>query len=97
MKKILLVLFIATFFSGCSTIYFKNGDVSKEAELTYEQWHHSFAVGLIEISEPIDMFAKCESKNWKFVKTEQTALDRIVNLFAFWIYTPWTAEYACLK
>jgi len=85
------------FSSGCSTMYFENGN-QVNANSTYEQWHHNYALSLVEGSDSIQPKNVCQKK-WASVKTELTFLNGlaggVINGIVPMVWYPKTVEIAC--
>ena len=64
--------------SGCTTINFENGAASNK-EYTSEKWHHNVVLGLIEVSDPVDLEKECANKEWDTVQTEVSFLNGLAS------------------
>lgn len=97
MKNKLLLAMIVVVTSACTTIHFDNGDVSGSST-TKEKWHHNVALGLYELSDPINLKNECGAGQWTSVKTELTFINGlasgVVNAFLP-IWYPKTVEVSC--
>lgn len=95
MKK--YVVFAMICLSGCTTINFENGTASNEAFET-EKWHHNVALGLVEVSDPVNLEEECSNKDWERVQTELSFINGlasgVVNVFAP-IWYPKTVSVSC--
>lgn len=72
MKKLLIL--IALLSTGCTTIYFDNGEGTASGAKT-EKWHHNVALALVEVSEPVVLAEECQNEDWASVKTELTFIN----------------------
>ncbi len=98
MKKSILfsLLLSAIGASGCHKIYYHNGGpaVANKAAAQYNEWHHGAVVGLVEVSDPINLKARCE-RGWDTVETENSFLTGLVSGFTYSLYTPREANIVC--
>lgn len=97
--KLMAVLLAAAGLSACSTIHFKNGAQAAN-KAAYEEWHHNAAFSLVEISQPIDLAAKCNGKNWTEVTTQKTFLNGLAGsidtiIVGVDLWEPYTVTYTC--
>jgi len=92
----LLILSACLFFSACSTMTFVNGPKLDET-VVREQWHHLMFMGLIELSEPMDVEYNCGNQQWDSITIERTFLNGIANSLIWYInvYSPWSITYEC--
>lgn len=101
MTKMIRTLFLfflsAAMLSGCTTIYFDNGDNTRSLR-PETNWHHNYVFNLIEGSEPVKLNYKCRNRDWVSVKTELTFINALagglVNLLGP-IWYPKTVEVYC--
>ncbi len=93
---LLWILALATVLSGCSTIHFDNAR-TRNQPLGYYEWHHDAVLGLVELSDPVDLNARCDGKDWTSVKIELTFVQGLVTMATWHLYNPWNVEIACSK
>jgi hypothetical protein len=87
-----VVLFV---FTGCSKIYFHNGDTSA-ANVPPSSFHHIGFLELVEFSPAVDLKAACGEKDWETVRTELTFLAGVVRMIPYnFIYQPWGEAHSC--
>lgn len=107
--------------TGCATMNFtqnvpNNADLgspkdtdAQSAQLkSIDKWHHGMLNGMVEISEPKNLYKDCRGQMWHQTTVEfrtknglasifvNSVLDSLLfswNFFAF--YTPWTVEIQC--
>lgn len=95
MNKLLII--VVLLLSGCTTIHFDNGE-QKPTSQKSELWHHNVALGLFEVSQPIDLAQQCYQTEWVSIKTERTVVNAlasgVVN-YALPIWYPKTATITC--
>lgn len=109
MKKMsLIVIFLCV--SACAPMRFvHDSSMSKDDESMYvKKWHNTIINGMIEISEPKNLYKICQGRMWKEVKVElnfENGVASVVfngileaiffswNWFAF--YSPWSVGVDC--
>lgn len=91
-----ILLMMACAVSGCSTIYFERGARSSR-QLTFGEWHHDAVFGLVEVSDPVDMNQRCETKDWSAIKVEKTFVQGLVGMVTYSLYDPWDVSFSCKK
>lgn len=95
MKKLLIIASIIM--SGCTTIYFDNGEQDKTVPVQ-KKWHHNYLFSLIEGSKPVNLDNECGEKEWSSVKTELSFINGLaggaVNTVGP-IWYPKTVEISC--
>jgi len=79
--------------TGCMSIFFNNDGTESEAT-NGDRLHHIVAFNLIELSDPVDLGARCPN-GWKTVKTERGPLAILISMFAQPFYGPMTEGVAC--
>jgi hypothetical protein len=94
MKLSGILLILALFVQGCTTISFVTDE--KSVRTNYSEWHHDWLY-LIEGSDPVDMSLRCRGAPWKTITTSQTFLQGFVSGLTSGIYTPHGVEYSCVK
>jgi len=82
-------------FTGCSKIYFHNGDSMSTANLPPPSFHHIGVIGLVEFSPAVDLKAICEGKDWETVQTVNTFLTGLVGGLTNQLYTPQGVAVSC--
>lgn len=99
MKQVYLTM-MALLLSGCTVITFENGQVLEKAQST-EAWHHNFANGLFEGSEPVNIKTTCTASKWQSVTTSLTPQNALAAMFinsytpGIELWKPKTVEIAC--
>ncbi|GGY37015.1 hypothetical protein GCM10011297_07610 [Bacterioplanes sanyensis] len=96
--------------TGCGTLSFTQDLPDNYYVGSYgsEQWHDTTLDGMVEISEPVNLYLECQGKPWASIKTEytfsnglvafvgETALSYAVPALAFVSpYTPWAYRIRC--
>ena len=97
MKTILLITAMMTI-TGCSTIHFDNGIPAPNPSSISSKWHHNVALGLMEISQPVNLKKECQSKQWSSVKTELSATNGLASIIinsALPLWYPKTVTISC--
>ncbi|EJF06750.1 tmRNA [Thiovulum sp. ES] len=80
MKKFIFTILISGFlFNGCTTMYFHNGDVSQNPEVTNNQTHVNMLFSLIETSDPLVLNHQC-AEDWETIKVERTFGDGLIGI-----------------
>lgn len=110
-SKLLLIAAIL-FASGCSVMRFSQ-ELPADKEVrpeTVQHWHHTMLNGIVEISEPANLYRDCGGKQWKEATVAFRAKNGLVasganvvldallfnsDLLAF--YSPWNVEILCTK
>ena len=84
-------------FIGCSTIHFTRNQ-NKNSGYEYTKWHHIVALGLLELSNPVDLKKMCsEEGGWSSVKVDTGFAQGFVGGYSGVLYSPERVEIACLK
>lgn len=96
MKLSLLAFLSLIALSGCHTIRYTNG-VGGSVGPSYDEWHHIAVAQLVELSDPVDLRARCEGKSWSTITTELPFVHGLVGGLTFGIYTPHSVEYNCRR
>jgi len=101
-RNILLAIITTLLFSGCSKMYFHNGEPSNSVTLQNEQTHRHTVFNLVEISDPINLNEKCPSNDWDTIETELSFLDFLISsidnfLIGVDVYGQKTVNYSCSK
>ena len=97
MKKFRMIAVIGAFLvlSGCSTMYFHNGERRADVDLEFTEWHHDGIARLVEFSAPVDLAGRCEGKTWDAVKVEKSFVQGLVGSISYGLYDPWGVDYSC--
>ena len=105
------VTLLAITLSGCGTIRFTH-DLSDERQTTEgkSQWHHGTLDGMIEVSQPKNLYRTCRGKPWQEVKVQYSVYNGITALTlaagvgavvpvldAVSLWTPWTVTTVCAE
>lgn len=112
LSRFLLLTLALLMFSGCAIMKFSQ-DLPPGKELrseTVQHWHHTMLNGIVEISEPANLYRDCAGKPWKEAEVSfraknglvaagaNAALDLMLfssEFLAF--YSPWNVEIQCTK
>ena len=113
--KIIASVFISALLllsSGCATMKFTQ-DLPPGKELKAEKvnhWHHTMLNGIVEISEPANLYKDCQGKLWKEATVNFKGKNVLVAaganavlaaLLFSWdflaFYSPWNVEIQCTK
>jgi hypothetical protein len=92
-----LIILVSIFMTGCHTIHFDKGEPS-ESSVSYERWHHNFALDLYEGSAPVNPKERCGEKEWTSVKTELSFVNGLatnVGTMILPLWYPKTASVSC--
>lgn len=99
MKLLITLSLTFIFLTGCTTIHFDKDTPTNATATETQNWHHNVVLGLIEISDPVDLEEECKDKEWTSVQTELSFVDgfvsAVVNSFAP-IWYPKTVTTSCI-
>jgi len=92
----LAVVALAVVSSACLQHTYTIGTGAPEAEIVYKHWHHHWLFGLIrpELQKQLEIDTFCPSGN-ATIHEEMSFANGIVDLLAFFIYTPTTVTVRC--
>ena len=96
--KILTTIAFVLLVSACTTIHFDETEpVVANPQQSQSEWHHIMAFSLVEVSEPVDLAAKCGSNGWESVKTEVSFLNGLIGWIPYVsaIWAPKTVTVQC--
>lgn len=103
-------VFILLLITGCSTMHFTQATFEQDVikTKTYSQWHETTLNGMVEISQPVDLYKNCQGQPWNKVTVEfgfkaglttfavDTLMNAIVPGLSFVnVYAPWDVEAQC--
>mgnify|MGYP007086204385 CR=1 FL=1 len=109
MDKIVFLL-IAFLLTGCGTVKFTQNlpDGYSAGSSSHEKWHDTTIDGMVEISEPVNLYQECRGKPWAEIEIEYTFSNSMVaiassSVLSFVVpalsfvspYTPWAYEIRC--
>jgi len=107
MKSFLLLVFILLT-SGCASMKFTQDIERPKKEEKVQHWHHTMLNGIVEVSEPANLYKDCKGKPWQSAEVEfrfkngmlsgvvNAGLEAVLfswNFLAF--YSPWNVEIEC--
>ena len=95
LKILVIFSMILSFATGCSTIYFHNGNTNHIIQNS--EWHHDGIMRLVEFSDPVDLNSKCNSADWTSIRTEKTFINTLASSVSFGLYDPWDVSFGCVK
>ncbi|WP_157729705.1 hypothetical protein [Bacterioplanes sanyensis] len=96
--------------SGCGTMVFHQDlpDNYRPGNYESEKWHDTTIDGMVEISEPVNLYQECRGKPWANIEIEYTFTNGLVafagNSVLTWAvpalsfispYTPWAYQVQC--
>jgi len=96
--RILTPIAFMLLLSACTKIHFDQAEpVIENPEQSQSAWHHNMAFSLVEVSQPVDLGAKCGSNGWESVKTETSFLNGLIGWIPYVsaIWTPKTVTVQC--
>lgn len=111
MKISHFLIYVSLFMlGGCASMTFTQ-DVNRPVNgKKIQHWHHSMINGMVEISEPANLYKDCHGKQWHSAEVEfrfknavvGTISDSIIGAFLFsspfiTLYSPWNVEVICSK
>ena len=108
---LLVVALLASALSGCATMKFTQDVPDRPPKREKVQhWHHTIINGMVEVSEPANLYRDCRGKPWKSATVEfrfknglvsgvaNAAIDSVIFSSAFLaFYAPWNVEIYCTK
>lgn len=106
-----VVLVSVSLLSGCASMTFTQDVPDRPLKREKVQhWHHTIINGMVEVSEPANLYRDCRGKPWKSAEVEfrlknglvggvaNAAIDSVIFSSAFLaFYSPWNVEIQCTK
>jgi len=98
--------------SACSTMHFTQDISAKRitSDKTISKWHNTTLNGMVEISQPVNLYKECLAQPWQRVTVEYGAkegltsaivdsvVDIIIPALSFVnLYAPWEVEVHCTQ
>jgi len=108
--KLLFSSLAALLLSGCATMTFTQDIERPLQEEKIQHWHNTVLNGMIEVSEPANLYQDCRGKPWQSAEVEfrlkngvvggiaNAAIEAVLfstTLLAF--YSPWNVEIQCSR
>jgi len=103
-----LVLVISV--SGCASMTFTQDIERPRQAATIQHWHHTVLNGMVEVSEPVNLYKDCMGRPWHSAEVEFRFKNGLVGGIAnsvidaalftsSWLafYSPWNVEIECAK
>lgn len=84
--------------SGCSTIYYHNGEPptnERKPLLPFSATQHDGLVKMLSDNPGVELESECGSNGWQLIKTESTFSDIIIRAIANPIWGTTTVRYQC--
>ncbi|WP_419811977.1 hypothetical protein [Bacterioplanoides sp.] len=95
---------------GCATMTFTQQTERPVSDEKIQHWHHTIINGIVEVSEPANLYTDCRGKPWQSAQVEfrfknvlaggfaNVVAESVIStsgLIAF--YSPWNVEIQCTK
>jgi Bor protein len=92
MKKCIFLVMVLL--SGCTTISFENGSTSGKRFKT-EKLHHNVVLGLVEVSDPVNLERECANQDWEEVQTQYSVFTWLAGRITYSMWDPKTVSLSC--
>lgn len=97
--------------SGCASMTFTQDVPDRpQKQENVQHWHHTIINGMVEVSEPANLYRDCRGKPWKSAEVEfrfkngfvggvaNAVIDSVLFSSTFLaFYSPWNVEIQCTK
>ena len=104
--SVLIVMLL--FVSGCASMTFTQDVERPKSNAKIQHWHHTIINGMVEVSEPANLYTDCRGKPWQSAEVEfrlknglvgggvNVIVESILFSSAFLaFYSPWNVEVEC--